>query len=158
MALHRTGQDTRRFRRIVTGLGMAALGAGCAALARLAPSWAWALAAAVVLSLLARRGCRIISPAIIAPQYEPPAHEIITHALGSLGIPGISKAVKGGGPGSRSSAVTRDGPGWGCQIDLPRGGAGEEGPGRARGAGLRGCAGRCPQPPGRVPQERAGRG
>ena len=64
--------------------------------------------------------------AIVPPDYSPPTHEIITRALGALGIPEINKALKpdkeGHAQGIRFvSEVMRDGPGWSCHLDLPHG-------------------------------------
>ena len=82
----------------------------------------------VLLSRIGRpAGKPIISAAIIPPDYQPPTQSIITDALGSLGIAEINKALKPSTPGGVSPGlrfitdVMRDGPGWGCQLDLPRG-------------------------------------
>jgi len=124
--LHKIAQETRKVRGMVLGGEVIALAVAVALLATLAPWWAWYAAGAVALPLLARAGRppdrRIIRPASIPPDYSPPTHEIITRALGSLGIPEINKALKEGGPGiAYVSDVMKDGPGWGCHLDLPHG-------------------------------------
>jgi DNA segregation ATPase FtsK/SpoIIIE, S-DNA-T family len=131
MRLHKEAREVRKVRGIVLAAELAALLIAAAVLAGFGPWWSWYAAAAVALPLLARAGRpedrRIINPAIIPPDYSPPTHEIISRALGSLGIPEISKALK---PDSKTgvatgiryvSEVMRDGPGWGCHLDLPHG-------------------------------------
>jgi S-DNA-T family DNA segregation ATPase FtsK/SpoIIIE len=98
----------------------------------------------------------------VPPDYSPPTHEIISRALGALGIPEINKALKpdkdGHAPGIRFiSDVMRDGPGWSCHLDLPHGVAASDILARreALASGLR-------RPlsapwPGGVPQEHPGR-
>ena len=124
-ALHKELKITRKVRGMILGAEAAALAIGAGCLAAFAPRWSWWLAGAVALLLLVRAGRpdghRIISPAIIPPQYEEPTHEVVTDALGSLGIPGINAAIKDGRGIAFISPVMRDGPGWGVQLDLPRG-------------------------------------
>jgi S-DNA-T family DNA segregation ATPase FtsK/SpoIIIE len=126
MRVHKEIKETRQFRGYVLLGEAVVLVAGIAAMAALAPWWAWAGLGAVALPLLAHAGRPdgrpIIRAAIIPPDYSPPTHEIITRALGSLGIPEINKALKDGGPGiAYVSDVMKDGPGWGCHLDLPHG-------------------------------------
>jgi DNA segregation ATPase FtsK/SpoIIIE, S-DNA-T family len=131
MRLHKEAREVRKVRGIILALELAALAIGAGVLVKLGPWWSRyaALAAAVVAFMLAGRPAdrRIISAAIIPPDYSPPTHAIITDALGSLGIPEINKALKppvpgGVAPGIRYvSDVMKDGPGWTCHLDLPRG-------------------------------------
>jgi DNA segregation ATPase FtsK/SpoIIIE, S-DNA-T family len=131
MRLHKEAKQTRQVRGIVLACELVALLIAALALWLKGPWWSWYAVAVVALPLLARAGRpedrRIISPAIIPPDYSPPTHEIISRALGSLGIPEINRALK---PDSKTgvaagirfvSDVMRDGPGWGCHLDLPHG-------------------------------------
>jgi DNA segregation ATPase FtsK/SpoIIIE, S-DNA-T family len=125
LRLHKEAKATRRFRGyILLGEAVVLLAGGSVAV-RLAPWWAWPCAGAVALPLLARLGRPdgkpIIGTAIIPPDYSPPTTGIITDALASLGIANINAAIKDGRGIQFVSEVMRDGPGWGCQLDLPRG-------------------------------------
>jgi S-DNA-T family DNA segregation ATPase FtsK/SpoIIIE len=122
--LHKVAQDTRKVRGWLLAGEVVVIGfvigllvyytswRGPAALAVLAVPW------------LAHYGSpsrRLIAPAIVPPSYEKPTQSLIIDALGSLGIPNINKAIKDG-PGIRFiSDPYQDGPGWGCQLDLPQG-------------------------------------
>lgn len=129
--LHREAKDTRKVRGIILGGEVIALTVAIAILVHLHVWWSWLILGAVLLPVLAHYGrpadLRIIRTAIIPPDYSPPTHEIISRALGSLGIPEINKALKpdsttGVPAGIRYvSEVMRDGPGWGCHLDLPHG-------------------------------------
>lgn len=124
--LHRIAQDTRKFRGgILAAEAVAALVASLWLTFR-APLWA-GMAAAVGAGWAGGRfgrppGHRIISPAVVPAQYEPPTPDSITLALGSLGISGINAAIKSS-PGRNFciTPVMQSGPGWGVQIDLPHG-------------------------------------
>lgn len=80
--------------------------------------------AAVVFAALARHGRPVGKPivkaAVVPERFQPPTPEIITRALGSLGIAGINAAIKAG-PLDFQTDVHRDGPGWGVVVDLPHG-------------------------------------
>ena len=130
MKLHKESKEVRKVRGMVLAGEVVVLAAAAAALAVFGPWWCWYAAAAVALPLLARTGRpagrRIITAAIIPPDYSPPTHEIITRALGSLGIDEINKALRpdrdGNSAGIRFiTEVMRDGPGWTCHLDLPHG-------------------------------------
>ena len=66
-------------------------------------------------------GKPIIEPAILPPAYSVPTPEIITRALGSLGIAAINKVIDSGAGIAWVSDVHRDGDGWGVEFDLPHG-------------------------------------
>lgn len=89
--------------------------------------WQVQAAAAATAAILAARfgrpaGHRIIAPAVVPPRYSEPTHDVISVALGALGISAINAVVKEGGRGIQFiTPVYRDGPGWGCQLDLPHG-------------------------------------
>lgn len=124
--LHKDARETRRTRLIALAVEAVLLAAGCALLDLYAPWWAQLLACAVALPLLALAGRpdghRIIGPAVLPPQYTEPTPEVITTALGSLGISAINQAIKANPAVSFCiTPVMRDGPGWGVQIDLPHG-------------------------------------
>ncbi|MGO9080452.1 MAG: hypothetical protein ACLQDY_15645 [Streptosporangiaceae bacterium] len=128
--LHKIAQETRRIRGYVLAGELAGLILAGVLLARFAPWQGQAAAAAAVVLAGARfgrpDGHRIVGPAVIPPDYQPPSHEIITRALGSLGIAQVNAVLKpdkeGRVQGLRFiSDVMRDGPGWSCQLDLPHG-------------------------------------
>lgn len=125
MRLHREAKETRKARGYVLAFEGLVVVAGCIALVRLAPWWAQYGAAVAALPLLAwlgrPEGKPIISQAIIPTSYEPPTQDSITYALGSLGIPAISKAIVDGRGISFVSPVVQSGPGWLCHLDLPHG-------------------------------------
>jgi S-DNA-T family DNA segregation ATPase FtsK/SpoIIIE len=88
------------------------------------PRYGQVAIAVVVFTALVRHGRPVGKPivkaAVVPERFQPPTPEIITRALGSLGIPGISAAIKAG-PLDFKTDVHRDGPGWGAVIDLPHG-------------------------------------
>jgi S-DNA-T family DNA segregation ATPase FtsK/SpoIIIE len=125
-ALHKAGQEARKVRLIVLGAEAVALIVAVSVLARYGRPPEWGAAAAVGVVLLARagrpEGHRIISPAVVPPQYQEPTPAVITTALGSLGITAIDRIIKAD-PGHSFciTPVMQSGPGWGVQIDLPHG-------------------------------------
>jgi S-DNA-T family DNA segregation ATPase FtsK/SpoIIIE len=125
MQAHTQGLKTRAQRGKVTGVCAAFTTAGVLAMVVWAPWWGWALLAAAVFGVLVHagrpRGKPLITAAVVPPKYAPPTPEIITRALGSLGIAQINQAVKDGHGIQFVSDVHRDGPGWGVQLDLPHG-------------------------------------
>ncbi|HMH91916.1 MAG TPA: hypothetical protein VK586_12640 [Streptosporangiaceae bacterium] len=128
--LNKDAKEMRRTRGIILAIGAAALAAGCAVLAARGPWWldlGVIVAAWLALSRAGRPdGHKVVSAAVVPPDYSPPSHEIISRALGSLNIAQINAALKpdkdGRAAGIRFvSDVYRDGPGWACQLDLPHG-------------------------------------
>ncbi|MFC4034062.1 cell division protein FtsK [Streptomyces polygonati] len=92
----------------------------------LAPAWMLAACGAVVALALGRLGQPaddpIIHRAVEIPKASKLTSEIVLRALGSLGIPAINQAQSKGGPGFAFTApITRDGPGWLAEGDLPYG-------------------------------------
>jgi S-DNA-T family DNA segregation ATPase FtsK/SpoIIIE len=127
LRLHKAGKETRKARGIIlAGVLLAVFIAG-AAMASVAPWWGWALLAAAVFPLLAMAGRpagkKITTRAEIPAQVQPPTPDVITRALGSLGIGQISQAIIKGEFDSRNfpSPVREDGPGWRFEVDLPYG-------------------------------------
>jgi S-DNA-T family DNA segregation ATPase FtsK/SpoIIIE len=124
MRLHKEAKETRKTRGAVLMFEALALAAAVVALLRLTPRWAQVTAGAVALLVLARVGRPdrpVIPAAIVPPQYQAPTHDMITDALGSLGIKAINDVIKDGRGLAWVSPVMQDGPGWGVQLDLPRG-------------------------------------
>ena len=125
MRAHTEGKKTRAARGRILAVSAVAAAAVVLALAVYAPWWIWPPLGLVLVLVLARHGRPagrpIAQAATVAPQYQPPTPEVITRALGSLGIAAISQAIANGRGITFVSDVHRDGPGWGCQLDLPHG-------------------------------------
>jgi S-DNA-T family DNA segregation ATPase FtsK/SpoIIIE len=98
--------------------------AAVAALSR-APAWAWVLLAMVGLPLLARAGRPahrpIVTPAVLPAAVQAPDQDVISRALGSVGIAGIDRWLRDGRPLNFPAPVREDGPGWRAEVDLPYG-------------------------------------
>ena len=122
---HTEGKKTRaaRGRIVVACFAVAAVAIGLTV--TLAPRWVLILLGVALAAALARagrpEGRQVIRPAVVAPVYQPPTPEVITRALGSMGIAGINEAMRNGEPIRFVTDVHRDGPGWGCDLDLPHG-------------------------------------
>ncbi len=122
---HREGKKTRAARgRIIAVVAVLTVAVVAAGLIWL-PWWAWALAGLVLVLVLARHGRPegkpVIRSAVVAPQYQVPTPEIITRALGALGIAGINDALRTGAGIGYVTDVHRDHEGWGTELDLPHG-------------------------------------
>lgn len=64
----------------------------------------------------------VIHRAVEIPKATKLTSDIVLRALGSLGIPAINQSQSKGGPGFAFTApITRDGPGWLAEGDLPYG-------------------------------------
>lgn len=92
----------------------------------LAPAWLLALAGSAATLALGRLGqpadAPVIRRAVEIPKATKLTSDIVLRALGSLGIPAINQAQSKGGPGfSFTAPITRDGPGWMAEGDLPYG-------------------------------------
>ncbi|MFC5911755.1 cell division protein FtsK [Streptacidiphilus monticola] len=115
-----------RSRWILLGLGLA-LGPVLALIAYVVlPSWAFTLAAAAILAAFGwvniPKDKPLISRAVVATEVERLTSTVVERALGALGIAEINKALGKGGEGIRFPApITRDGPGWRADVDLPYG-------------------------------------
>ena len=90
-----------------------------------APAWAWILLAAVAVPLLARTGRPahkpIVTAATLPATVQAPSQDVITRALGSLGIAGIDRWIRDGHALVFPSPVREDGPGWRAEVNLPYG-------------------------------------
>jgi DNA segregation ATPase FtsK/SpoIIIE, S-DNA-T family len=125
LRLHRQGRETRTARGIMVGLtAFTVLVLGLAAW-RFAPRWTWLLVALAVIPVLARAGRPagkpIVAPAVLPPAVLAPTQDVITRALGSLGITGIDKWLRDDRALVFPSPVREDGPGWRAEVDLPFG-------------------------------------
>jgi S-DNA-T family DNA segregation ATPase FtsK/SpoIIIE len=127
LRIHKQGRETRQARGTILALCLAGLIAVVVAMIRFAPWWAWTLAAAALFALFALagrpQGKTITTKAEIPAAVQPPTQEVITRALGSVGISGINQAIAKGEFTSRNfpSPVREDGPGWRFEVDLPYG-------------------------------------
>jgi hypothetical protein len=90
-----------------------------------APPWAWVLLGAAALPLLARAGRPagkpIVTAATLPAAVQAPTQDVITRALGSLGIAGVDRWIRDGHALVFPSPVREDGPGWRAEVDLPYG-------------------------------------
>ncbi|MFF0028928.1 cell division protein FtsK [Streptomyces avermitilis] len=115
--------------RLRTLVGMLALfvGVGSAlAIYVLAPDWLQALSAGMVVLALGSAGRKADAPlihkAVELPDAPKLTSDIVLRALGALGIPAINQAQAKGRDGFAFTApITRDGPGWRAEGDLPYG-------------------------------------
>ncbi|CAL9470107.1 cell division protein FtsK [Streptomyces sp. enrichment culture] len=103
-----------------TGLGTAL------AIYVLAPEWLQAVSVSAVLLALGYAGRKaddpVIHRAVELPKATKLTSDIVLRALGSLGIPAINQAQSKGRDGFTFTApITRDGPGWRAEGDLPYG-------------------------------------
>ena len=104
---------------VLTGAGVAA-----AVLASLwAPTWAWWLAVVALVVTLGVVGTprdrRVTDPVVTTPAAPPRlTADVVTRALQALGISAMGPKT---GPISYPAPITRDGPGWRADVDLPHG-------------------------------------
>ncbi len=126
-AYHRLAdrRDARvRARVAILGGGTAAAAGTLAAVALLAQARVLAVTVAALVGLLGYAGRPygrvFLDTAVTAPHSERLTQDMVTRALGALGIPEIRAALKDGGIEYRSIPY-RDGPGWRVDLDLPYG-------------------------------------
>ena len=116
-----------RVRGRLAALTFAVLGlAVVAAVLRFAaPGWVQVAAAAGVVALLGLAGRRqdrpVVGPAVITQAPPRLTADIVVRALGSLGLAGINQAIGKGHGITFPAPITRDGPGWRAEVDLPYG-------------------------------------
>lgn len=83
------------------------------------------LLAAAAVPLLARAGRPagkpIITPAVLPAAVQPPSQDVITRALGALGIVGIDRWLRDGRALNFPAPVREDGPGGGPRWTCPTG-------------------------------------
>ncbi|MFF7521300.1 cell division protein FtsK [Streptomyces pseudovenezuelae] len=93
----------------------------------MAPEFLWAFAAGGVLTMGyfgQQPDAPVIGPAVMRTELQKLTGTIVLRALDSIGNPKISAAIKRGGDmdGMRfTSEITRDGPGYRADLDLPYG-------------------------------------
>jgi S-DNA-T family DNA segregation ATPase FtsK/SpoIIIE len=124
LRIHKAGKDTRAARGWILAACAAVVVAALVILAS-APVWAWILLGVAVVPLLARAGRPagkpIVTAATTSAAVQAPDQDVITRALGSLGIAGIDKWLRDSRPLVFPSPVREDGPGWRAEVDLPFG-------------------------------------
>ena len=124
LARHRDARVRGRTILLVIGLVAAAAAGIWAWLA--APVWSRWPALAVFIAVLGLAGARadrpLIGPAVVPTRVQRLSAELVTRALGSLGIAQINQALARGADGIGFPApISRDGPGWRAEVDLPLG-------------------------------------
>jgi DNA segregation ATPase FtsK/SpoIIIE, S-DNA-T family len=124
LRIHKAGKDTRTARGLILA-GCAVVVVAALVILSHAPAWAWILLAVVVLPLLARAGRPagkpIVTGATLPAAVQAPSQDVITRALGALGIAGIDRWLRDGRALVFPSPVREDGPGWRAEVDLPFG-------------------------------------
>jgi DNA segregation ATPase FtsK/SpoIIIE, S-DNA-T family len=124
LRIHKAGKDTRSARGWILA-GCAVVVVTSLVILASAPVWVWVGVAAVALPLLARAGRPagkpIVTAATLPATVQAPAQDVITRALGALGIAGIDRWLRDGRPLVFPSPVREDGPGWRAEVDLPFG-------------------------------------
>jgi S-DNA-T family DNA segregation ATPase FtsK/SpoIIIE len=125
MNAHMQGRKTRATRWQIVGVSAVCAVAVLLAMIRWLPWWGWLAAVVAAVAVLMRHGAPegqpIIRAALVPTAYQPPTPEVITRALGSLGIAAINAVIKDGPGIGFVSDVHRDGDGWGAELDLPHG-------------------------------------
>jgi S-DNA-T family DNA segregation ATPase FtsK/SpoIIIE len=125
LRIHRQGRETRTARGIMVAVCAFVLLVAVVAGVRFLPGWAWIAAAVVLVPALARAGRPAGKPIVQSAQLPPavlaPSQDVITRALGSLGIAGIERWLREGRELVFPSPVREDGPGWRAEVDLPFG-------------------------------------
>ncbi|MFC8345220.1 cell division protein FtsK [Streptomyces sp. NPDC057280] len=126
LKLSRQRDGRVRLRTLVTVLAMF-IGLGAAlALYVLGPDWLKAFTVGTVVLALGYAGRKADAPvihrAVEVPKATKLTSDIVLRALGSLGIPAINQAQAKGRDGFEFTApITRDGPGWRAEGNLPYG-------------------------------------
>ncbi|MFF8191888.1 cell division protein FtsK [Streptomyces bobili] len=126
LKLSRQRDGRVRLRTLVSVLGMF-VGLGTAlAMYVLAPDWLQAVSVTALVMALGAVGRRADAPvvhrAVELPKATKLTSDIVLRALGALGIPAINQAQSKGRDGFEFTApITRDGPGWRAQGNLPFG-------------------------------------
>ncbi|MER6673799.1 cell division protein FtsK [Streptomyces sp. NPDC000983] len=126
LKLSRQRDGRVRLRTLVAVLAMF-VGLGSAlAMYVLAPDWLQAVSVGAVVMALGFAGRRaddpVIHRAVELPKAVKLTSDIVLRALGALGIPAINQAQAKGRDGFEFTApITRDGPGWRAEGNLPYG-------------------------------------
>ncbi|UUN28576.1 cell division protein FtsK [Streptomyces sp. FIT100] len=126
LKLSRQRDGRVRLRTLITVLAMF-VGLGAAlAIYVLAPGWLQALSVSALVMALGFKGRQADAPvihrAVELPKAMKLTSDIVLRALGALGIPAINQAQSKGKEGFEFTApITRDGPGWRAEGNLPYG-------------------------------------
>jgi S-DNA-T family DNA segregation ATPase FtsK/SpoIIIE len=126
LKLSRQRDGRVRLRTLITVLAMF-VGLGAAlAIYVLAPGWLQALSVGAVLMALGSAGTQadapVITRAVEMTKAPKLTSDIVLRALGALGITAINQVQSKGRDGFTFTApITRDGPGWRAEGDLPYG-------------------------------------
>jgi S-DNA-T family DNA segregation ATPase FtsK/SpoIIIE len=126
LKLSRQRDGRVRLRTLVAVLAMF-VGIGAAlAIYVLAPDWLQALSVSAVVLALGYNGRKADAPvihrAVELPKATKLTSDIVLRALGAIGIPAINQAQAKGRDGFEFTApITRDGPGWRAEGNLPFG-------------------------------------
>ena len=125
MALMRARKETVQTRLATLALVLFLLAVAAVLLLFVAPGWLLFAAVAGTVGLLGHAGRRqdrpLIGPAVITQDAPRLTSDIVVRALNSLGLAGINQAVNKGHGITFPAPITRDGPGWRAEVDLPYG-------------------------------------
>lgn len=126
LKLSRQRDGRVRLRTLVAVLGMFIGLATTLALYVLAPGWLQVVSVSALVMALGSAGRKADAPvihrAVELPKAVKLTSDIVLRALGSLGIPAINQAQGKGRDGFEFTApITRDGPGWRAEGNLPFG-------------------------------------
>lgn len=125
LKLERSRNQHLRARLLLALVVLATLTALCVVLAVLAPWWAQALAITSTVTLLGLLGTPadrpLAGPAVVVWQAPRLTSDMVVKALTSLGVSELNKAGRTGSGITFPSPITRDGPGWRADVDLPHG-------------------------------------
>jgi S-DNA-T family DNA segregation ATPase FtsK/SpoIIIE len=125
LKLHDRRNDRVRLRLTTAGVAAVPALAGGVVLATVAPAPAQAAVTAALVALLGVAGAPAVRPRLsradVAPRAQKLTSDIVIRALGSLGIAQINQALTKGGGITFPAPITRDGPGWRADVDLPYG-------------------------------------
>ncbi|MFH9071490.1 cell division protein FtsK [Streptomyces alboflavus] len=126
LKLSRQRDGRVRLRTLVAALAMFTGLGSALAIYVLAPAWLHALSVGALVMALGCVGRKADAPVIHRSVDMPKAvkltSDIVLRALGSLGIPAINQAQGKGRDGFEFTApITRDGPGWRAEGNLPYG-------------------------------------
>ncbi|MGV9283778.1 cell division protein FtsK [Streptomyces sp. NPDC003730] len=126
LKLSRQRDGRVRLRTLVAVLAMFTGLATALALYVLAPTWLQAVSVGAVVMALGSAGRKADTPvihrAVELPKAAKLTSDIVLRALGALGIPAINQAQAKGRDGFEFTApITRDGPGWRAEGNLPFG-------------------------------------
>ncbi|MDQ0812449.1 S-DNA-T family DNA segregation ATPase FtsK/SpoIIIE [Streptomyces sp. B3I7] len=126
LKLSRQRDGRVRLRTLVAVLGMFVGLALALALYVLAPGWLQAVSVSALVLALGAAGRKADAPvihrAVELPKASKLTSDVVLRALGAIGIPAINQAQSKGRDGFEFTApITRDGPGWRAEGNLPFG-------------------------------------